>query len=260
MALLGESDLRRIRRVLIDMHYRNRVGHLGGNLSCLDAMLYLHHELMQPGDRFVLSKGHSAGAYYVTLWSIGRLEETELATFHQDATRLAGHPPANCIAEIAFATGSLGHGLSLAAGLAKAAKLKRRPHRVFCLTSDGEWQEGSTMEALAFAVHHKLDNLTVLVDHNGLQGFGTTTDISSMSPLDEKLECLVADQRTCDGHSLEALRQTVAPRGRHGPTVVIMKTRKGRGVPEFEGRMESHYLPLTETQYDLAMEALKGAP
>ena len=100
MARLDEAELRRARRTLIEMHHHNRVGHLGGNLSCLDAMLLVHHELMKSDDRFVLSKGHSAGALYVTLWSLGKLDKAELATFHKDGTRLAGHPMASGIPQI----------------------------------------------------------------------------------------------------------------------------------------------------------------
>lgn len=256
MPPLDDTVVRTARRALIDMHYRNRVGHLGGNLSCLDALLFVHHELMNENDRFVLSKGHSAGAYYVTLASLGKLPEAELATFHQDATRLAGHPPAKGISEIEFATGSLGHGLSLAAGLAKAAKLKRQSHRIFCLTSDGEWQEGSTIEALVFAVHHKLDNLTILIDQNGLQGFGSTAEVASMSSLDEKLSGFGVEIRKGNGHDLHSLRQILSPRATDGPLVAVLSTMKGRGIPDFEGRMESHYLPLSEDQYRRAVDAL----
>jgi transketolase len=150
-------------------------------------MLLVHHELMSPGDRFVLSKGHSAGAYYVVLWSLGKLSDADLDSFHKDGTRLAGHPPSHGIPEIEFATGSLGHGLSLAAGLALAAKLKGQTHRIYCLTSDGEWQEGSTLEALIFAAHHKLSNLTIMIDQNGLQGFGTTAEVASMDDMSKRL-------------------------------------------------------------------------
>src|SRR5205085_7947710 len=139
----------------------------------LDAMMVLFHQFLASDDRFVLSKGHSAGSLYATLWSLGRLQDADLDSFHQDDTLLAGHPPARGIPEIAFATGSLGHGLSLAPGTALAYRLKRERGHVYCLTSDGEWQEGSTWEALIFAQHHRLANLTVLVDHNGLQGFGS---------------------------------------------------------------------------------------
>ena len=136
------------------MHYESQAGHIGGNLSSLDLMLVLHHEILDPDDRFVLSKGHAAGAYYVTLWTLRRLKEEDLRHFHRDGTRLSGHPPASGIDDILFATGSLGHGLSLGAGLALAKRLKAEPGRVFCLTSDGEWNEGSCWEALIFARQH----------------------------------------------------------------------------------------------------------
>ena len=256
---LSPEDVVRAKRQLLEMHYRNRIGHLGGNLSALDAMLLLHHELMGQRDRFILSKGHSAGAYYITLWSLGLITETELTTFHQDGTRLSGHPPAQGIPQILFSTGSLGHGLSLAAGLALAARLKGETRRVFCLTSDGEWQEGSTLEALIFICHHNLSNLTILVDHNGLQGFGTTAEVASMDPLDAKLTGFEIDLRRCDGHDLQALRDSLTPMSNR-PVAVIMDTRKGHGVPDFEGRMESHYLPPTEPQYQAAMAGLGGRP
>jgi transketolase len=252
---LSPTDISGAKRQLIKMHYHGRVGHLGGNLSALDAMMIVHHELMGKHDRFVLSKGHSAGAYYVTLWSLGLITEMELTTFHQDDTRLSGHPPARGIPEILFSTGSLGHGLSLAAGLALAARLKGGLHRIFCLTSDGEWQEGSTLEALIFACHHKLANLTILVDHNGLQGFGTTAEVASMDPLSTKLSGFDLDVRRCDGHDLRALRDTLTALSNR-PVAVIMDTQKGHGVPDFEGRMESHYLPLSDSQYQAAMARL----
>jgi transketolase len=254
---LVPADMNNARRRLLMMHYYARVGHLGSNLSALDAMMVVHHELMGESDRFVLSKGHAAGAYYVTLWSLGLIADWELSTFHQENTRLPAHPPARGLPPILFSTGSLGHGLSLAAGLALAARLKGESHRVFCLTSDGEWQEGSTFEALIFACHHKLSNLTILVDHNGLQGFGTTAEVASMDPLSHKLAGFDVDLRRCDGHDLQALRDNLAPSGGL-PVLVIMRTRKGNGVPDFEGLLESHYLPLTERQYRAAIARLGG--
>lgn len=252
---LSPADIDSAKRQLLTMHYRSRVGHLGGNLSALDAIMVLHHELMGEHDRFILSKGHAAGAYYVTLCSLGLITELELTTFHKDDTRLSGHPPAQGIPQILFSTGSLGHGLSLAVGLALAARLKSERHRIFCLTSDGEWQEGSTIEALVFACHHGLSKLTILVDHNGLQGFGSTAEVATMDPVSHMLSGLNVDMRRCDGHDLQTLRDTVTPLSNR-PVLVIMDTRKGHGVPDFEGRMESHYLPLTESQYQTAMARL----
>src|ERR1022692_1737015 len=142
---------------LLQMHYESGVGHIGGNLSCFDILMALYHNVLGPLDRFVLSKGHSAGALYVTLWSLGLLSDDDLKTFHKDGTRLSGHPPFRGIPEILFATGSLGHGLSLAAGLALAKKLKGEKGRLFCLASDGEWNEGSNWEALIFSHQHRLN-------------------------------------------------------------------------------------------------------
>jgi transketolase len=252
---LSQAQLDASRRRLLQMHWQSGVGHLGGNLSALDAMMLVHHELLRPQDRFILSKGHSAGAYYVTLWSLGLLSDADLDTFHRDDTRLAGHPPASGVPEILFSTGSLGHGLSLAAGLALAARLQGRARRVFCLTSDGEWQEGSTFEALMFATHHNLANLTILVDHNGLQGFGSTAEVASMDPLGARLAGFDVELRECDGHDLDSLRAALHPHGNR-PAVVIMRTIKGRGVAGMEGRMDSHYLPLTEAAYHGALARL----
>jgi transketolase len=257
-AELSQARLDEARRRLLRMHWHSGVGHLGGNLSSLDAMMLLHHELIGPQDRFILSKGHSAGAYYVTLWSLRILTDTDLDSFHRDGTRLPGHPPASGLPSILFSTGSLGHGLPLAAGLALAARLQGQARRVFCLTSDGEWQEGSTFEALIFAAHNHLANLTIVVDHNGLQGFGSTAEVASMDPLGARLAGFDVDVRDCDGHDLGSLRAALTPRGNR-PAVVIMRTVKGRGVPGMEGRMESHYLPLTETTYQAALEQI-GSP
>src|SRR5262249_30425753 len=133
------ADLQRDARLrLLQMHFESGVGHIGGNLSCLDLMLTLHHDVMRPEDQFVLSKRHSAGAYYVVLWTLGKLQEEDLLQFHKDDTLLSGHLPASGIDEILFATGSLGHGLSLAAGLALGKRLKNEAGRVYCLLSEAE--------------------------------------------------------------------------------------------------------------------------
>ena len=240
------------------MHYESGVGHIGGNLSALDALLIVFHEYLCEEDKFILSKGHAAGALYVSLWSLGRLKDQDLKQFHQDDTLLAGHPPVKGIVDIQFATGSLGHGLSLAAGTALAFKLRGKETRVVCMTSDGEWQEGSTWEALIFARHHCLFNLTVLVDHNNLQGFGSTADVASMSPLWDKLQGFDVDLQIIDGHDPDAIR-TALEGQRARPRVIILRTVKGHGVSFMENRMEWHYLPLTEQQFNMAIKEIAGA-
>jgi transketolase len=237
------SELRRRARLrLLRMHFEAGVGHIGGNLSCLDLLLVLYHQVLDPSDQFILSKGHAAGALYVTLWTLGKLSDDDLATFHQDSTLLSGHPPVSGIDGILFATGSLGHGLSLAAGLALAKTLKSEAGRVICLTSDGEWNEGSCWEALIFARHHHLANLTVVVDLNGLQGFGATREVANLDPLAAKFRAFQVPVQDINGHDAFEVRQA------------IEAARDECGISFMEDRMEWHYLSLTENQY---MQAVK---
>lgn len=254
-----DDRLRRARLRLLRMHYESRVGHIGGNLSCLDLILLLHQEILGPDDQFVLSKGHAAGAYYVTLWTLGKLAEEELATFHKDDTRLAGHPAAGAIGEILFGTGSLGHGIGLASGLALAKRLKGEPGHVYCLMSDGEWNEGSCWETLIFARHHRLENLTIIVDRNGLQGFGTTAEVADLGSLAEKFRAFSVPTREIDGHSHDEIAGALEPGRGPGPEAVVARTRKGSGVSFMVDRVDWHYLALSESQYLQAIREIEAA-
>jgi transketolase len=141
--------------------------------------------------------------------------------------------------------------------LALAARLKGAVRRVFCLVSDGEWQEGSTFEALIFAAHHRLENLTILVDHNGLQGFGGTREVAGMEPLGQRLSGFDIDLRSANGHDLEDMRRALS-RSSTRPIVAILDTVKGHGIPAIEGRLESHYLPLSDDQFRNAVAGHPG--
>jgi transketolase len=255
----SDNIIRQARKLLLEVHFKAGIGHLGGNLSCIDALLLLFLDYYNHDTRIVLSKGHAAGALYVALSTIGVVSKEELlATFHRDDTRFPGHPPANMFREIPFATGSLGHGLSLASGFALSQKMRDAKHKTYCLTSDGEWQEGSTWEALIFACHHELTNLTILVDHNGWQGFGNTRDVASMNPLWERLKGFPSDIHVVDGHDLDAIRKALdSPQRRI--KIILLKTIKGHGIPGFENTLASHYLPPSAEQYHDAMKAL-GEP
>ncbi len=254
----GQSELElpcRIRNArirLLRMHYESGIGHIGGNLSCLDLLMTLHHEVLQHEDTFVLSKGHAAGALYVTLWSRGKIGEDQLGSFHKDDTTLSGHPAPNRLPEIPFATGSLGHGLSLSVGIALGKAIQGLPGRVFCLMSDGEWQEGSNWEALIFAAHQQIAPLTILVDANGLQGFGSTGQVAGMEPLADRLCGFGVPVEEIDGHDPIAIR-TACGHSASGTRIIIARTRKGCGVSFMENRMEWHYLPMTEEQYRQAV-------
>lgn len=256
LSKITQDEMQLARKRLLQMHFESGVGHIGGNLSAIDAMLIVFHEFLRSQDRFVLSKGHAAGALYTALWSTGRLGDEDLKLFHKDNTLLAGHPPASGIPDIPFATGSLGHGLSLAAGTALGLRFKGGDARVICLTSDGEWQEGSTWEALIFASHHKLANLVVMVDHNNLQGFGSTTEVASMSPLWERLKGFEVDVHVIDGHDADAIRGALAL-GSDRTRIIVMRTVKGKGVSFMENRMDSHYLPLNEKQFRAAIAEIE---
>ena len=255
----GRARVPMARERLLRMHHESGVGHIGGNLSALDAIVHLHTGVMGPGDMFVLSKGHSAGALYVALWASGELSDDDLLTFHKDSTLLAGHPVARGTPGIPFATGSLGHGLGLAAGVAFARRLRGEAGTVYCLLSDGECQEGSTWEAVIFARHRKLSNLVILVDANGLQGFGSTAEVASMDVLPPKFGAFGLEVAEIDGHSPAELDGALAGRGGDGPLVVVLRTVKGHGVPFMEGRMEWHYLPMSADHYASAVAGLPGA-
>jgi len=236
---------------LLEMHYQSKVGHIGGNLSALDILMSLYHFRLGPEDGFVLSKGHAAGALYVTLWTMGLLSDDDLRHFHGEGTRLSGHPPLKGIPEVIFATGSLGHGLSLAAGLALGKKLRGEDGRIFCLTSDGEWNEGSCWEALIFLAHQKLDNLTFLVDVNGMQGFGSTMQVANLGSLADKFRAFGVRTTEVDGHDANSI--CAALECNDGPLAIVAQTTKGCGVSFMENEMAWHYLPMTEEQYHQAV-------
>ena len=248
--------LRRARLRLVQMHYESGVGHIGGNLSSLDLMLVLHHRVMRDADRFILSKGHSAGALYVTLWSLGLLTDDDLKSFHKDPTRLAAHPPPEGIPQTLFATGSLGHGLGLAAGVALGRRLRNEPGRVFCLMSDGEWNEGSNWEALAFISHHRLDNLSIIVDLNGLQGFGSTKEVADIGQLADRFRGLSLEVLSIDGHEPQSIEQSLRVTSPDKAVAIVATTVKGHGVSFMENRMEWHYLPMSLEQYTQATEEI----
>jgi transketolase len=244
--------IRKARLRLLELHHNAHAGHIGGNLSCLDSLVVLYDAVLSEDDAFVLSKGHSAGALYVALWSCGVLTDEDLQTFAQDGTRLGVHTPANLIPSVLFGTGSLGHGPSLAAGLALGKRLQGIPGRVFCLCSDGEWQEGSCWESLIFAVHQKLSNLHLVLDVNGLQAFGTTVEVASLDleSLAGRLTAFGAAVATCDGHDLLALVEHLnCPEDGQRPSVLLLRTCKGKGLPFLENSLASHYWPLTDEQY-----------
>lgn len=241
-------------RTLLDMYKRANAGHIGASLSCLDTLVYLFFSKMGKEDRFILSKGHAAAALYTVLAKSGRIPESMLDTYYRDGTHLAAHPPcSNKIEDISFGTGSLGHGLSLAAGMALSTRYTGKKMKVYCVVSEGDCNEGSTWEAALFAAQHKLSNLTVIVDNNGLQGFGSSEDVIDLEPLAGKWKSFNFETVTAkngnDFRSLDKAFGELASRKGSKPRCIIAKTVKGHGVSFMSNKMEWHYLPMNDEQY-----------
>lgn len=254
----------RLRRRLLQLHFEAKVGHLGGNLSCIDMMSTLFERMDWSKDRFILSKGHSAGALYIALWNAGRMTEAELKQFHQDNTMVGGHPSAHFKPEIPFFTGSLGHGFGLGCGLALAKKLKNESGHVYVLMSDGEWQEGSNWEALNFALHHQLDNLTILTDFNQIQGFGRLRETMSMHNLPDRVRAQGAWTSTTSGHDADAIGRALdSNTGQF--RALFFETLKGYGITFMQDQVDWHYWTMNDEQFQKAISEIdlliaKGAP
>lgn len=241
----------KIKRRFLEMHRHANTGHVGAGLSCAEILTFVRFSWMRHGDELVLSKGHAASALYSTLAEAGDLDPLLLQTYCQDGTLLSAHPPPGTLSAIRFATGSLGHGLSLAAGVAMAIRFLNQGNTVFCIGSDGEMNEGSIWEAALFATHQKLFNLVWLIDRNGLQGFGRTEDVMALRPMGAKLSAFGFEVVEVDGHDFNSmdeakktwLKNTRDSRSRK-PTAVICHTIKGRGMGKLEDTVDCHYLPL----------------
>lgn len=260
----------RIRRHSVEMTHNAQSAHLGSSLSTAEllAVLYrgvLHVKPEDPEwparDRFILSKGHACAAYYAVLAECGFFPKDWLDTFYQNGSRLAGHSTCGLIPGIEVSTGSLGHGLSLAAGTALAAQRDGKPHRVFCLLSDGECDEGSTWEAVLFAPQHKLDNLIAIVDYNKIQSLGTVKEVMGLEPFADKWVAFGWAVREVDGHDLRAVYDALSqvPFQSGKPSCVIAHTIKGKGISFMEDRLLWHYRTPQGEEYEDALRELEAA-
>lgn len=255
-------DPRQLRRLILDQSHRATVGHIGSALSIADIIAVLFGGVLRGAgtedpdrDLFILSKGHAALALYAGLRLRGILDQESLNTYCGDGSLLAVHPEFE-LRGIDFSTGSLGLGLSLGAGAAYGARLQKRSSRTFVLLSDAELNEGLVWEAVMFSAHHHLDNLIAIVDDNRQQALGKTTDVINMSPIALRWESFDWRVLEVDGHDVSALSKalTKAAEPQSRPTVIIARTVSGKGVSFMEALVEWHYLPLTEAQYQLAVE------
>ena len=245
------------------MTSKGKSSHVGSALSIADilAVLYtninidpkdpLHHER----DRFILSKGHAGAAVYAVLAELGFFSKEVLDTHYQDGSILSGHVSHKGVPGVEFSTGSLGHGLSVATGFALAAKRRSLKFNSYALLSDGELDEGSNWEAILFAPHHNLDNLTCIVDYNKLQSLTTVKETLNIEPLKDKLLSFGWDVFDIDGHKHDHIKDALTAKATK-PKFIIANTIKGKGVSFMENRLEWHYMTPNEKQLRDALTEL----
>jgi len=252
-----------LRRHLITMASGGQLIHLGGSTSIADLMaaLFFHFLEVEGGERakdhFILSKGHTVHAFHACLAELGEVEASEFSGLGRMGTRLAGHPSLKAPL-VEFATGSLGHGLSVGIGIAMAEKLDGRSSKTVVLMGDGELQEGSVWEAALCAPRFGLENLLAIVDCNQFQANAPVADILPLDPLEEKWRSFCWNTQVIDGHDMDAILGALERfPAKQGPTVIIANTVKGKGVPAVEGRPQSHFTSLDDDAVKDALAALE---
>ena len=258
-----------MRKDIVRMIAEAGSGHPGGSLSCADILCALYFggvmnhnpedPKMEGRDRFILAKGHAAPALYAALAHAGYFPVEELMTLRKLGSRLQGHPDCNLVPGVEVSTGSLGQGLSIAAGMAAGLYLDNKPGTVFTLLGDGECEEGQVWEAAMFAAHNSLDNLVAIVDHNHLQIDGNIADVCDPDDLGEKFEAFGWEVARMDGHNIDEVIETLAAArdGRDGkPHAIIAETVKGKGVSFMENQAGWHGKAPNQEQLQTALADL----
>ena len=255
----------KIRELSLRLVSKAKASHIGSALSIADilAVLITNREICDlkspehpKRDRLLLSKGHACVALYSALCIKGYFEESELMSYGEDFSSFMNHA-SHYVPGIDVSTGALGHAMPIACGRAKAAFMKGEEWHTFVILSDGELQEGSNWEAFMFAAHHKLDNLTAIVDYNNLQSLDTVEDTLSINPLDKKLQAFGWSTYTVNGHKHEELKESLRKaRMNDTPTAIIARTTKGKGVSFMENSVEWHYKSPNEIELIKALGRL----
>lgn len=260
-----------VRRNILKMHFLSKESHIGSALSCADILAVLYFSALninpkkpldENRDRFILSKGHAVSALYAVLAERGFFSKKLLDTFCQDGSALPGHSTKNTAPGVEVSTGSLGHGLPMGVGMALAAKKDKKKWRVFVLMSDGECDEGTTWESALFAAHHKLDNLTVIIDRNRFQALGRTSEVLNTEPLKDKWLTFGWQFREIKGHNFDETEKAFSevPFEKNKPSVIIADTIKGSGGKTnckiFEDKLEWHYKSPDKDTYENAIKLL----
>ena len=260
----------KIRKHIIEMLYRAKSGHPGGSLSAVDAIValyfaHMNHNPKKPDDpnrdRFILSKGHAAPALYAVLAECGYFSVDELKGLREINQKLQGHPVRGYIPGIEASTGSLGHGLSFAIGVALAGKLDKKNYNIYVMMGDGETEEGQVWEAAAVAPHYKLDNITAMIDRNFLQIDGNTEDVFKLESVYDRWASFGWYVQDIDGHDMSQILKALenADSHKNQPSLIILNTIKGKGVSFMENNVDFHGVPPNEMERNLAIKELNLA-
>lgn len=257
-----------IRKDIITMLAESKSGHPGGSLSAVEILTYLYFKEMNVNsnnpkdgdrDRFVLSKGHGAPVLYSALAEKGYFPKEELLKLRKTNSMLQGHPDMKGTPGVDMSTGSLGQGLSASNGMALAAKLDNKSYRVYALLGDGELQEGQIWEAALTSAHYKLDNLTIFIDHNGLQIDGTNEEVKNVNPIEDKWKAFGWHTIAIDGHDFQQIKNAIeeAKITKDKPTVIVACTVKGKGVSFMENQVGWHGVAPNAEQKEQALKELE---
>ncbi|WML46676.1 transketolase [Neobacillus sp. PS3-34] len=267
--MISEQLAWKIRRHGVEMTHISKGSHIGSILSVADIIAVLYNDIasvnpknpkMQDRDRIILSKGHAGAAIYAALAEKGFFGTEELKTHYADGSRLSGHVSHKGVPGVEFSTGSLGHGLSVAAGMAYGAKKDKKKHNVFAILGDGECDEGSVWEAALMANHYKLNNLVAIIDHNKMQSLDFCENTMTLAPFADKWKAFGWNVIDIDGHNHDSLRNAYkeAISSDNKPTVIIANTIKGKGISFMEYNILWHYrFPHEGEEYDSAIAELK---
>ena len=243
----------------MELIFKAQTSHIGSLMSCADIMAVLFEKIDLNKDKFVLSAGWKACLLYFHLWRKGRITEEELNSYCQPGSKFIGLAEP-IIPEIPAAGGSMGFGLPFGVGFALSKKIKKEEGKIYVLMSDGEMDCGTTWESVLIAAHHKLDNLVVIVDFNGLQAMGRVKDILNIEPLKDKWQAFGWEVREIDGHNFKeiekALAESAPEEGK--PRVIIARTIKGKGVSFMEGNNLYHYKAPSDEEYQKALKELES--
>lgn len=253
-----EDKVRKIRNDIVDQSYKSKTGHIGSAMSCTDIITYLYYEYLTSNDYFILSKGHACMALYSVLYDKNIISKKDFDNIGIDNGTLLKHPNKNIKLGIKVSTGSLGHGLSLGAGIAYGLRQTHKRSKVVVLLGDGECQEGSVWEAAMFIAHHNL-NVLPIIDCNTLQAMGRVKDIINLYPIVDKLKSFGFDVYLIDGHRpshLDRFFTVTTKEYRERPIALLLHTVKGKGMADFEGKLESHYHILDENTYKRCKECI----